>query len=265
MPEVTIIMVYQNSQPWLEVACAALDHFKNDIPVKYIFVENHPTTDGGPAAVNRFMAGKDAMKLIGHPPPCFDGRAHSYGLDLAFPHVTTEWTLFIDADIVILKDHWLAELMSHGCDMVGPECDSGLNDYSLPILHPCLLLFRTRIAKLPYWNQFFASWGPGDVEKVSLAGGTWDVCRPFTYHIGINPELKQKKLPNLYCQEFIEGKQVYFVIGSYEAPLAAHLREGSQSIARHHGDTRHVLIEHSHIFKWYKGNIEAPTQKHGYD
>ena len=112
--------------------------------------------------------------------------------------------------------------------------------------------------------MFFGSWGPGEVEKVSPMGGTWDVCRPFSHHIGTHPELRQQALPNHYCQAFYEGQQVYFLLGDLKAPTAFHAREGSQALARHRGDNRHVLIENLDIFKWYRGAIERPTTDPGY-
>jgi hypothetical protein len=141
-----------------------------------------------------------------------------------------------------------------GLMICGPVPDSGIADYSLPILHPCLLLFRTKLASPPYWNKFFGRWN----RLQTIDASDWDVCRPFTYSVGIRPDVKQIKLCNTYCQE---GALLYFLIhmqGDSNNYFAMHLREGSKSLLRHKGDDRHILLKNHHLLSWYKKEIPEP-------
>jgi predicted glycosyltransferase involved in capsule biosynthesis len=111
MEAVTIVIVYQDSMPWLELCVEALKTFKNEADIRYIFVENHPHNDQGFKAVDDFISiTPNCEKIVTEAPPCTDGRAHEHGLNLAYEKVTTEWTLFMDADAIVLRDHWLDDM-----------------------------------------------------------------------------------------------------------------------------------------------------------
>jgi hypothetical protein len=148
-------------------------------------------------------------------------------------------------------------MMSYGADMIGPIPDSGVGDYSLPLLHACMLLFRTAIAKPPYWDKFFGRWNYTQTADHS----DWDTCRPFSYAIGTNTNLKQVRLGNTFSR-CAHTNMVYFRIHEYDkqdTPIAIHIREGSKALLRHpHGDGRETLVKTLPCFSWYKKKALPP-------
>jgi hypothetical protein len=247
-PDVTVIVVYQDSMPWLSVLLESFKHFKNDAKIRHIFVENLPQRDSASKYVDEFLEGLDMhcwkhTKMSTYPPPCADGRAHAHGLRLAYPAVTTEWCMFMDADAGPMCDNWMDKMLSmkdkdgRQADMVGFVPDSGIENYSLPVLHPCMLLFRTKLARPPYWtkelskmdeNMYFGSWAHGDTPD---GAQQYDCCRPFTYTIGMNPECVQVKLDNQYSHA-TDGTPYFRLCDNDGNVLGYHIREGSKRWAR---------------------------------
>ena len=251
---VTVVIVFQDSMPWLDVCLGALTRFSNETPVRYLFVENQPHNDQGHKAVDDFVAHHpNASKIINQAPECNDGRAHESGLNAAYPHINTAYTLFMDADCIPVMSNWLDTLMAYQADMIGPIPDSGIKDYSLPILHPCLMLFKTKLASPPYWNTYFGNWN----RLHTVDGSDWDVCRPFSYTIGIRPDCKQVKLLNIYTKH---QDTTYFVIKAQDsAPLAMHIREASRTLWRHRdGDDRYKALSDLACLTWYDKDIFPP-------
>jgi len=257
--EVTIVLVFQDSLPWLSMCLEGLSRFKNLTPVRYIFVENQPYHDKGNLEVDAFIArNPTASKIVTQAPACYDGRAHEHGLNLAYDQVKTGWTLFLDADCIPVCDFWLDRMMAHKADMIGPVPDSGISDYTLPILHPCLLLFRTFLANPPYWNKFFGRWN----KLQTVDGSDWDVCRPFSYTVGIRPDIRQVKLLNSHCKyqdtPYWEIRDISDS-GTPTDVLAIHIREGSKSLWRNKGgDKRNKAFNSLPYFSWYGKDIPSP-------
>jgi hypothetical protein len=274
-PDVTLIVVYQDSLPWLHVLLSCLKHYKNDAKIRYIFVENLPQKDNSSKYVDKFFAELDMhcwkhLKMQTYPPPCADGRAHAHGLKAAYPAVITEWCMFMDADAGPLCDHWLDKMLvmkdkdGRQADMVGFVPDSGIENYNLPVLHPCMLLFRTKLARPPYWTRelskldeemYFGSWAHGHTPDGAQA---YDCCRPFTYTVGMNPDVVQVKMQN----KFTHGPQgsPYFRLCNGEETFGYHIREGSKRWARGYPEPnspRWHLVEGIPELSWYKTELEA--------
>lgn len=240
MIDVTIVVVFQDSMPWLDVHLAAQRQFKNEARIRHIFVKNLPSRDSGPRRVEEFVASlpnpADHLLMQTYPPAFADGRAHAHGLSVAFPEVATEWCMFMDADAIPIGDHWLDKMLAMGGDMVGFEPDSGVDNPKLPTLHPCMLLFKTELARPPYWsreqskadqNPYFGQWAH---ELCPDGSNQWDVCRPWTYTIGMNPACKQIRMRNIYSVS--KDSTPYFRLQNGDELLGLHVREGSKRWAR---------------------------------
>lgn len=253
MGSLTLVMVYQDSMPWLKIALESLDHFKNRQPINYVFVSNLPQNDDGSTYVHEFAYEHAATVLIREATkiPYGDSLAHSEALSLAFDTIDTEWTLFMDSDTIVLRDGWLDDLLVTDADMMGSMPDSGLLNYALPILHPCLLLFQTKLARPPYWNKFFGRYN----KFQTVDGADWDTCRPFTYHVGIRPDVKQLKLP---ISKRNDEYGAHTLIMQDSNVIAMHMREGSKAIIRHGEDLRYLKMRSNPYLAWYKGTITPP-------
>jgi hypothetical protein len=162
---VTAIVVYQNSQPWFQVTLNSLlrrsfTRNPEQTHLRVLLIEN-PCLDDSPAAARRFVQayGKNSRIFKSGLPARVRHVAdkHAHGLEAGYGKVKqdSEWTLFLDADIVLLKDFWLDDLLDRVADMVGPPAFAHLKDTSIPHAHPCFLLFRTKLARAPYWKGGF--------------------------------------------------------------------------------------------------------------
>lgn len=226
---VTAIVVYHNSQPWLEVLLKSLlkRRFSRDprrIHLRVLLVEN-PCRDDSPRAARDFCRrfGKNSAIIeTGLRADRFGGgESHAHGLMAGFKRVKpdSEWTLFLDSDIVILRDGWLDHLLGLGADMVGPPAFAHLKDYSVPHAHPSFLLFRTRLGKPPYWKGSFRHRkNPPDGNEY------WDTAIPFTMAMGQRSDVKLIQLPQKRCGA---GDLEYFKISD----LAIHIR-GVSNLSR---------------------------------
>ncbi len=233
-----MVLVFQSSLPWLDTTLEALKRFHNDTEIRYLFVENLPQKETlSTKLVNDFLATQNPSNFnlnIQNIPPAYpDGRAHESGLNKAFPLISSEWTLFLDADCIPCCDGWLDKLLQKQGDMIGFEPDSGIDDMSLPTLHPCMLLFKTKLAEFAP-DCGFGRWLGCEGQTPDKAN-QWDVCRPFTYTIGMNPEFKQVRMKNIYSQTRGQGI-VHFrlqdSLGSNATTFGIHIREGSRREAR---------------------------------
>jgi hypothetical protein len=276
-PLVTIVVVYQDSMPWLDVLLEGFRRFKNEATIRHIFVENLPQKDSSAKHVDEFIRDLDMhcwkhLKVQTYPPPCADGRAHAHGLRAAYPAVTSEWCMFIDADAGPVCDYWLDKMLAmkkdgKPADMVGFIPDSGIENYDLPVLHPCMLLFRTKLGRPPYWTRelskvdeemYFGSWAHGDTPD---GAQQYDCCRPFTYTVGMNPEVVQIKMQNQFTQA--PDGTPFFRLLNGEEMLGYHVREGSKRWARGYpaaNPSRWHLVNQIPSLSWYKPKELDPNE-----
>jgi len=193
MDAVTIVIVYQNSQPWFEVALRSLMLYTPGCPVEYLLVEN-PCKDSSPDAASGFVLGRGGAVILPHEQDkdrFGGGQNHADALEYALEYVATKWTLFMDADVICLRDNWLRDMLAAGSDMVGPPAFSNLYDYTIPHAHPCLLLFRTNLAREPYWTGTFSP-----TPNLPLGHREYrDTCIAFTEKVGRDPDLSLRRLP----------------------------------------------------------------------
>lgn len=219
---VTAVVVYQDSQPWFEVLLESLLRRKftldpERVHLRVLLVENR-CRDESPRVARRFrdrFGANSAVLPSGLRRERPGGSAnHAHGLATGFRRVKpdSEWTMFLDADIVLLRDGWLDELLGTGADLVGPPAFAHLKDYSVPHVHPSFMLFRTRLGRPPYWKRGFRL-------RRRPPDGTafWDTAIEFTMAMGRRSDLKLVQLPQIQCRS---GRLEYFRISD----LALHIR-----------------------------------------
>lgn len=210
MCPVTIVCVYQDSMPWFGLVLQALDMFGNDVGKPYVFlVENRPCPAEARKAAEEFVNRYHACQVMPAPPlPAKVPRgysrgsmAHVRGMEYTFPRIGSEWTLFLDADCVPIREGWLDHMLATGGDMVGPSkpeewfrsverwCSF---DPAWPHVHPAMLLFRTVLGRKPYWDGTFGKWYR---RQQTGKSELWDVAMPFTYTVGSRKDVKLVNLP----------------------------------------------------------------------
>lgn len=279
---VTIIIVYQDSLPWLHVVMNCLKHYKDDVPKRYLFVENVPQRDNASEYVDQFL------QEIGFPydsrrvtPPLechtYDGRGHATGLEYGYQLVNSEYTMFLDADCFPICDNWLEYLLSLNTDMIGPRPDSGINNPNLKLCHPCFFLFKTKLAKPPFWTKemgrrgrdnYFGDWGPVELDEVvpqAVHGhreNHFDTCRPFSYTICLNPDLNSVMMRNDYMGT-PKTNTHYFLISHNRKNLAIHLRSMSRQWARDGGEYRYEVVNELKCLEFCRNQYPL-TFKHSY-
>jgi len=219
---VTAIMVYQNSQPWFEVALRSLLAYDPGHPLRLLLVEN-PCHDDSPRVARSYLLQDTGATILQHPQQrdrFGGGENHADALQYALPHVRTEWTLFLDADIVFTRDGWLAEMLAQNGDIVGPPAFGNLYDTSVPHAHPCLLLFRTKLIRPPRWGGSLRP-TPG----IPVGHRQYrDTCIAFTMHAASHPANTLRQLPMTHEQS--SGLEYYRI-----AEFALHMR-GVSNVGR---------------------------------
>jgi predicted O-methyltransferase YrrM len=275
----TVVIVYQDSLPWLHVVLNCLKHFKDKIPKRYIFVENVPQRDNSTEYVKEFLESVNYQynsKIITKECHSYDGRGHSDGLEFAFKEITSEYTMFMDADCPPICDGWMEYLISLNQDIIGPIPESGINN-TLRLCHPCFFIFKTYLAKPPYWTKqksllqresYFGEWGRDILDVVipqkvyGKREGHFDVCRPFSYVMCLDPEVRSKVIQNIR-QETPVARQPYFLIADDKKKLAVHIRSMSRQWAREGGEFRYQILQELSEFEFCRDQYPLKF-KHSY-
>lgn len=229
MADVTAVVVYQHSMPWIDVVVKALCRYPNDRALDLVFVENVPNKSNGSKRAGRWILdnyhGGRAQLIQSNVNKIMDpGVRHAKGLSKGFHVVQTEWTLFLDADCIPIRANWLDHMFSQNADIVGPPAFHNLADYSMVHAHPSCLLFRTKLGRPPYWNSQFTQIRRHPKTRKRIF---WDVCIGFTHQVGSRQDVTLKKLPQQKCND--HGCQYYRI-----DDIAIHMR-GTTNTSRRRG------------------------------
>ncbi len=130
-PGVTIVTVNWNSLPFLRVTLAATRHFSP--PDAEILVVDNGSTDGS----LEFLATRSDVRTQRLP----FNFGHGVALDLAVPHIDTEYIALLDVDAFPVDSTWLSasiEALSDGALVAGAHMHRNF-------IHPCFFVTRTSL------------------------------------------------------------------------------------------------------------------------